>query len=66
MAVIASLYARSIPWYRTPGAVPKIWLGLPSWVTVALGCYVAAAILNAAAWLLADIPDEDPAGDGAP
>jgi hypothetical protein len=32
-------------------------LGLPDWVAVAIFCYAAAAILNSAAWLLADIPE---------
>jgi hypothetical protein len=31
--------------------------GLPDWVAVALGCYLAVAILNALAWLLTDIPE---------
>ena len=31
--------------------------GLPDWVAVALACYVAAAFLNAGAWLLTDLRD---------
>ncbi len=38
-------------------------LGLPDWVAVAVLCYVAAAVLNAAAWLLTDVPDASD-GDG--
>jgi len=54
---IGLLYAFSIPWYREPGASPELWGGLPDWVAVALGCYIGVAILNAAAWLLTDVPD---------
>jgi hypothetical protein len=57
LAAIGVLYAASIPWYRESGAAPQVWLGLPGWVTVALGCYVAAAILNAIAWWLAEVSD---------
>ena len=56
---VGVLYAVSIPWYRTGGAEPELWLGLPDWVTVAIGCYVGAAVLNAAAWLLTEIPEDD-------
>jgi hypothetical protein len=59
IAIIAVLYLISIPWYREVGEAPAIWLGLPDWVAVALGCYFAAAVLNAVAWLLTDVPDED-------
>jgi hypothetical protein len=59
IAIIAVLYLISIPWYREAGEAPAIWLGLPDWVAVALGCYFAAAVLNAVAWLLTDVPDED-------
>jgi hypothetical protein len=54
------LYALSIPWYREAGARPETWGGLPDWVAVALGCYVAIAVLNAIAWLLTDVPDALP------
>jgi hypothetical protein len=57
---VAVLFTLSVPWYRTAGAAPKLWLGLPDWVTVAIGCYVGAAFLNAAAWMLTDIPEDDP------
>ena len=68
LVLIALLYALSSPWYREGGAEAELWLGLPDWVVVALACYVAAAFLNAAAWLLTEIPesghDEPPAVDG--
>ncbi len=60
LIAIGVLYLASIPWYRTPGAMPEIWLGLPSWVTVAIGCYVLAAVLNAIAWSLTEIDDDAP------
>ena len=56
---IGLLYAISIPWYRTPGENPTLWLGLPDWVAVALACYVGVAVLNAVAWLIADVPDSE-------
>lgn len=58
LVLIVLLYAVSIPWYRPSGEVPAIWLGLPDWVTTALLCYAAAAVLNAAAWLMTDVRDE--------
>jgi len=51
---VGLLYAASIPWYRGD-APPARLFGLPDWVAVAILCYAAAAILNAAAWLLTDI-----------
>ena len=67
LLAIVGLYVLSIPWYRTPGSAPSLLFGLPDWVAVALGCYVAAAVLNAAAWLLTDVSDgERPPGDGDP
>jgi hypothetical protein len=57
---VGVLYGLSIPWYRDGGAEPELWLGLPDWVAVAIACYVGAAILNAAAWLLTDVPEDDP------
>lgn len=57
LLLVAVLYVASIPWYRETGAAPAIWLGLPDWVTVALACYVVAAVANACAWLLTDIED---------
>ncbi len=62
---IVVLYVLSIPWYRTPGSAPSLLFGLPDWVAVAIGCYVAVALLNSVAWLLTDIPEADPPeGDG--
>ena len=69
LALIALLYVISIPWYRTAGEETGTLLGLPSWVAVALLCYAAAAVANAAAWLLSDIPDapvESNRGEDAP
>ena len=51
LALVVLLYVISIPWYRTPGAEPALVLGVPDWVAVAIGCYAAAAVLNALAWL---------------
>ena len=59
LGAIAVLYVVSIPWYRTAGEVPSLVWGLPDWVAVALGCYAAVAVLNAIAWLLAEIPERD-------
>ncbi len=63
LAAIAVLYVLSVPWYRSAGADPGFWLGLPDWVAVALGCYVGVAILNAAAWLLTEVRDTEEAPD---
>ncbi len=63
LAAIAVLYVLSVPWYRSAGADPGFWLGLPDWVAVALGCYVGVAVLNAAAWLLTEVPDTEAAPD---
>ncbi len=35
---------------------------MPDWVTVAVACYVAVAVLNAFAWLLTDVPEDDSEG----
>ena len=51
---VGLLYAASIPWYRGD-AVPARLFGLPDWVAVAILCYAAAAVLNAAAWMLTDV-----------
>ncbi len=59
LALIALLYVISIPWYRSAGAPSGVLLGLPDWVAVALLCYVGIAILNSAAWLLTDVPDDE-------
>ena len=63
LAAIALLYAVSIPWYRETGAEPEMWFGLPDWVAVALGCYLAVAVLNAIAWLRTDVPEPPSAAD---
>lgn len=66
-ALIALLYAASIPWYRDPEAPLRLWLGLPDWAAVALVSYTLAALVNACAWRLTDIRDpEDSSGPGAP
>lgn len=57
LLAIAALYVLSVPWYRTTGAEPGLWLGLPDWVALALVCYVGVAVLNTCAWLLTDVPD---------
>ena len=56
---VVLLFAASIPWNRGPEAPVVIWLGLPDWVTWALACYAAAAVLNALAWLATEIRDPD-------
>ena len=63
LAIIAVLYAASIPWYRPTDASVTLIFGLPDWVAVAIGCYVGVALLNAAAWLLTDVRDETPGGE---
>ena len=57
LGVVALLYLLSIPWYREAGAETGTLLGFPSWVAVALLCYVGVALANAGAWLLTDVPD---------
>lgn len=63
LAGIGGLYALSVPWYRTAADSSSIVLGLPDWVAVAVGCYVAIAALNAVAWTLTDVPDDLEPGD---
>jgi hypothetical protein len=65
LCAVGVLYAVSIPWYRTAGEAPRLWLGLPDWVAVALVCYVAAACLNALAWVVSDVRDAPPGSDEA-
>jgi hypothetical protein len=60
LAAIGLLYLVAIPWYRASDALPADLLGLPDWVTVALACYVAAAVLCAWAWLVTDVHDDPP------
>jgi hypothetical protein len=64
LLAIGLLYALSIPWYRASGEAPLLVFGLPDWVMVALGCYAAVALLNAAAWLLTEIPEDEPPEEG--
>ena len=59
LALIGVLFVVSVPWYREAGAPLRLWLGLPDWVAVALGCYVAVAFVNGVAWWVTDI-EEDP------
>ena len=61
LVAVALLYVASIPWYRDPGSPVATWLGMPDWVAVALGCYVAAAVLNALAWYRSEVPDREDA-----
>ncbi len=63
LSLIALLYVVSIPWYRPSGEVASVVWGLPDWVAVALACYLAAALLNAIAWLVTDVPEHDAAAD---
>jgi hypothetical protein len=67
LAAIGLLYLVSIPWYRSAGEVGRLF-GWPDWVAVSVGCYVAVALLNCAAWLLTDVPDDvrDDEGDPVP
>ena len=58
LTAIGVLYVFSVPWYRQPDPDPPLWLGLPSWVTVALLCYAAAAVLNAFAWFWTPVDDD--------
>jgi len=60
LLAIGVLYVISIPWYRPSGEPASLLFGFPDWVVVAVGCYAAAALLNAAAWLLSEIPEEEP------
>jgi len=61
---IAALYVLSVPWYRDADAPLRLVFGLPDWVAVALGCYVGVAVLNAWAWWVTDVVDDesDPQG----
>lgn len=64
LAAIGLLYLFSVPWYRSTEQPLEIWLGLPDWVTVAVGCYAAVAVLNSFAWLLTDVRDDGPLPEG--
>jgi len=61
LLAIGVLYVASVPWYRETGSPVSLVFGLPDWVAVAIACYAGVAILNAVAWLLVDVPDEDDA-----
>ena len=63
LVLIVVLYVLSIPWYRADDQPLRVVAGLPDWVAVALGAYVAVALLNAMAWGLTDLPDEAPDED---
>ena len=65
LVLIGLLYVASVPWYREAGGPMRLWLGLPDWVAVALGCYVAVAFVNAVAWLMTDV-EEEPGPGPAP
>lgn len=58
LVVIGLLYVASVPWYRDADAPLRLWLGLPDWVTVAVLCYVAVAVVNAIAWSVVEVPDD--------
>ncbi|WP_252178241.1 hypothetical protein [Endozoicomonas sp. 4G] len=53
-----SLLILSVPWYRTPGATPKIYLGMPDWVVLALSCYILVIFINLLLWVSRDDPPE--------
>ena len=58
--LIGALYLFSVPWYRQDQQGMQLLFGLPDWVAVAVLCYSGAAILNAWAWRLTDVDDQDP------
>jgi hypothetical protein len=64
LLLIALLYLASVPWYRDANAAPSTIFGLPDWVFVAIACYAAVSLLNAAAWMLTDLRDDVTPGDG--
>ena len=63
LVAIGILYVVSVPWYRSAAAEPEVWLGMPDWAAVAVGCYAGVAVLNALAWLLCPVSDADPDPD---
>lgn len=63
LGLVILLYVLSIPWYREAGSAGPTIAGMPDWVAVAVACYVAAAVLNAWAWALTEIPEDDPGED---
>ena len=64
LLVVGLAYALSIPWYRRGGEAPGWIAGMPDWVAVALACYAVAALANALAWRLTEIPEEAPDDPG--
>ena len=50
-AVYGVLFAASVPWYLPAGSPPRLWLGLPHWVVISLGAYLAVAVFTA--WVVA-------------
>ena len=58
-AAIGLLYVLSVPWYRETGGDYDLIFGLPDWTAVAIGCYLAIAVLNAIAWQLTEIVDPE-------
>ena len=63
LALLALLYVVSIPWYRESEAPAPLWLGLPDWVTLALLCYAAAALLNFWLWRRTGLDEGDEPGE---
>lgn len=61
-ACIGILYVLSVPWYRDSDAPVEIVFGLPDWVAVAVGCYIAVACLNSVAWLLREADEVEEGG----
>jgi len=60
---MAALLVIALPWYRSPGAAPAIWWGLPDWWVIALVGFLGIAVLNAWAWWRSewsDKPRDDP------
>lgn len=60
LAAIVLLFVLSVPWYRDTAEPVSMVLGLPDWVAVAIGCYAAAALLNAVAWWCTEVQDPPP------
>ena len=56
LGMIGFLFVASVPWYRQGGEF-QLFLGLPDWVAVAIGCYAVAACLNSWAWLWTEVDD---------
>jgi hypothetical protein len=65
LVLIGLLFAISIPWYRDADVEPSLIFGFPDWVFVSVLCYLGVAVLNAAAWMLTEIPDDDCDDEGS-